>query len=369
MKINKKSLNEDSTLEQAIEDGLGADIDGIYSASQMPKILNRYLKVTEKRIARAEDPRSLSYPGVMFISDPGAGKTSIIEQWAKENDINLVLVSMGAVDAGDFGGAGTVDEIDNPFQPGTKEPTFHKVRSSQLDNLQEPRSVLWLDEFNRGNPNVRQQVLQLVASHRIVNPGGRGKGASVTFFPNFLFTIAAINPGDSDDQVTPITPAESNRFDIYYIKSDVIEYKNYQLDRYRKEIEREKDPEEKERLQKVLNIADYLLSSPDFEFEGDAEAQLNPNAQSLSARSLERALDYSDGTTKDFLNILRGSSGPTAYQKAKEILANYKEVDDKANQALDKYQDGEEVEVKGLQQKASASSRLADFASKHKLTK
>ena len=63
------------------------------------------------------------------------------------------------------------------------------------------------------------------------------------------------------------------------------------------------------------------------------------NAKSLSRRSLKQLLIASDGTKEDFLRKWNRVCNSLDYPMAEKILNDYKDIEDKANDAL-KYKDG-----------------------------
>ena len=88
-------------------------------------------------------------------------------------------------------------------------------------------------------------------------------------------------------------------------------------------------------------LATKLLSDPSFTFDNQSDMQrgkeqLGSNYLVLNYRSLFNLLEYSDGTKKDFLELWSDYVNPLKKKMAETILASYKDVDDKANQALQK---------------------------------
>lgn len=92
--------------------------------------------------------------------------------------------------------------------------------SSNLDSLDKPNSILFLDEYTRQKDDqIRGSVLTLINEHYIA-----GKDHGKRYFPNFLFTIAVENPKSAGDSgVAHTNQAERTRFDttLDHIDSDV----------------------------------------------------------------------------------------------------------------------------------------------------
>ena len=121
---------------------------------------------------------------VLIVGLPGSGKTASIMDWARSNAVNIVSVNAKNND---------LDAYINGYT--TKDPDQkRKVIQAYSDNLaglEKPRSVLFLDEFNRQiKPQIRASLLTLINEHKIVGDGPDG----LHEFKNLLFTIAAISP-------------------------------------------------------------------------------------------------------------------------------------------------------------------------------
>jgi len=186
MKIKK--LTEE-TLQQAVEqevDTMGknkTDVVDAEDASQgeIEKILDNAL-LQSKRAHRHGTSKWLN---VLFIGLAGAGKTARIRAWAEKNGVNLLVKRAVDMDETDLGGA---------VAPDMQNLRARRLGSAELDALDEvPNSVLFLDELNRARDSVRGSLLTLIQDHTVTDPtqpNGERK------LKNFLFTIAAANPGD-----------------------------------------------------------------------------------------------------------------------------------------------------------------------------
>ena len=185
-----------------------------------------------------------------------------------------------------------------------------KVGTGILDQLDRPKSVLFLDELNRARPDVQAALLQLICEHIVQDfeeDGGMRK------FPNFLFTIAAINPSNSvyKKNVYELDPATRGRFGSHDmpIEKDVLRrYYLSALDREEKTFEKLGNERGMNRAKGNKAIIDVLLSSEDFKFD-DAESEEETararddswNGLYTSPRNLSLLLGDSDGTKDDFI--------------------------------------------------------------------
>lgn len=127
-----------------------------------------------------------------------------------------------------------------------------------------------------------------------------------------------------------------------YVKSDVLNFLKYIEHEFQKDIEAAKDPEEKKIYEGQLGIATKLLKDPRFSFDDktdidnshDAEEEGKGNGLVLNYRSFTNCLYNSDGTKADFLDLWNDYCNSMKKQTVAEILKDYKDVEDKANDAL-----------------------------------
>jgi len=293
---------------------------------QIEAALDRALKVAKRGSARGKHG---DYPNILFIGEAGTGKSAVIRQWAKDNDINLFEVRAAGMDATDLGGA---------IAPDKETGSVKRFSSTEFDKLDRPNSVLFLDEYNRAPREVRTNLLELVNSHVI--PDARSESGQ-RFLPNFLFTIAAINPPTADYDTDVMDAAETSRFRSVNVTFDPLYNLRYLQKYYDKLIAETEDKEEKIEAMRKKALATKLLSDPSFTFDNQSDMQrgkeqLGSNYLVLNYRSLFNLLEYSDGTKKDFLELWSDYVNPLKKKMAETILASYKDVDDKANQALQK---------------------------------
>lgn len=367
MKINNEVLTEAEhiTIEQSIEQersGMASADEIIDTPDQIYSELDRALKIALRVKKRSGGKGNGTYPNILFIGEGGTGKTYRIEKWAAARNINLVLLKAGELDLGDMGGGMQAGEKDYGGDIG-KRRVFFKLPSAQLDQLMEPNSVLFLDEYNRATGDVRQQLLTLVQSHTITDSQNKGGKREL---PNFLFTVAAINPDDTSNYTEELEQPEWTRFKSVYVQVDVGSYKNYLLnDILKDDLANADDEEERKEVEGQIRIATTLLNSPDFEFDGSEERKKNPNSPTCAPRSFENAIINCDGTKDDFLNNFRAWCGPSQYDTVRTIISNYQDADDEANQVLDKYEDG--IEVNATKKRKSSFDTAADWAKRNGL--
>lgn len=245
---------------------------------------------------------------VLIVGLPGSGKTASVEDWAKANNINLVAVNAKNNDLDAYINGYTTKNPDNPRK-------VTQAFSDNLAKLDEPRSVLFLDEYNRQvKPHIRASLYTLINEHKIV---GEGKN-NQHYFENMLFTIAAINPAVATDRgAAPLNDAEKSRF-LYKLKNmdsdaaTTIEFLNKYTSKKIKELvpEDEYYREDLESYLRVLDLGVYIVSHPKFMYDtkDDLDDLADLDATMLNQRTLVEGLVSADGDAEVFKYWVETSS-------------------------------------------------------------
>jgi len=138
---------------------------------------------------------------VLFIGHAGVGKTSMIVETFKRNNLNYRYFSASTMDPWvDFIGVPKeMSDANGPYLDLVKPKEFRD------DEIQ----AIFFDEFNRSHKKVRNAVMELIQFKSI---NGRK-------FPNLKIIWAAINPDDADNEdttydVEPLDDAQRDRFHI-----------------------------------------------------------------------------------------------------------------------------------------------------------
>ena len=158
---------------------------------------------------------------------------------------------------------------------------------------------------------------------------------------NLLFTVAAINPVSSAyGGVKQSDMAELTRFKHFMVKPSRTEHLKYLNREYDKEMEDAKDAGDEEWMQEVAGrkaLANALLSDRRFEYtplSKEEQYSDDSNFRATSYRSLKQALDDSDGTKDSLLKVWNDFCDYTQKKTIEDILKNFVDVNDKANDAL-----------------------------------
>ena len=330
MKIKK--LNEE-TLEQAVANDVKqyakaidaeevVDWEGPYG--NVEEALDRALR----NARRASKHGRISGDNVLLVGRAGTGKTERIKNWAKQRGIQLHFTDVQSLDPTDL--AGIIARNDENPKYATR------LGNTEFHELDEPNSVLFLDEINRASQAVLGALLTLVQNHLIVDPTAPGGKRPLK---GMLFTIAAMNPRNPAYNVNDIDMAMRTRFGKINVEADNSFQKEFYerfLGKELKEAQEADDPEEVRIIMGQLKLARTLMESPLFRFDNDEEEAdaTYEGESSLNPRTLTEALLACDGTKEDFLKIYLQKCNPAKYDLVEDILSEYIDVDDKANDAL-----------------------------------
>lgn len=292
-----KSTGYEVQAEEAIiisaEEAIGTD-------NEITRLLDYALKQAKKAARQGSKANN----NVLISGLPGSGKTASIYEWARqhcnENGVHLVYLNAKNRDLDAYINGYTVRDFD-------KEHSVSQAFSSNLDKLDRPNSVLFLDELNRQtNVSTRGALLTLIQDHRVVGNDQEG----FRYFPNMLFTIACINPSIPTDRgASELIDAEKSRFIYQIMNADsdpeaTVDFIEKEYDKKIKKLD-SNSPYYLEDLEEFLRIQDlgkFIVLHPDFEFntESDLEDLARFKRTMLNTRLLTEALKASDGD-KDLL--------------------------------------------------------------------
>lgn len=237
---------------------------------------------------------------------PGSGKTGITKQWAKDRGVNLFYLNAKNDDLGAILNGFPIDTVEKD-ENGNDVHRVTRSFSKSLDALDKPKSVLFLDEFNRAAPKLRAVLLSLINEHVVDGDGPDG----FRHFDNLLFTVACINPSvPTDPGAMDLNDAEMSRFvdtmDWDSKADDALRYINFHVNDL---IGRLDKADENyaffyTRYNKILNLANALIGNPNFEFDSrdDLLDLFNDKAKMLNQRAITDALMAHGYSKAKFLN-------------------------------------------------------------------
>lgn len=322
----KEELTEDVADSQTLADAAKAaqDIDKtkvVTSKGQIERALDWALDYNEEQNELGER----NFQNLLLIGQAGTGKTSIIRKWARDNGVNLYEVRAAGMDDTDLGGA---------ISPSKDYSTVVRLASTEFDALNRPKSVLFLDEYNRAPKSVRTNLLELINSHVVPDPR---QPSGQRYLENFLFTVAAINPANANYDTDTLDMAEKTRFRNIDVIPEPKHLLNFLTGKFQEQADKASTSERKKRALGRIELAKALLSNKEFDFDDEKDIQKTMdegNGLALNYRTLTNLLIGSDGTKDDFLDKWNEYTNNLKKPMAERILAKYVDIDDKANAAL-----------------------------------
>ena len=320
--ISQEEANRINAAAVQLDD---AEIVDEITDGDIERALDKALKTSLRQQKIAEKGGDPEYQALLLVGEAGTGKTSRVKDWAKKRGINCIVKLTSTMDDTDMGGAVTADK---------NHEVAVRLASTEFDGLEAPKSILFLDEYNRGATGVRQTLLNVINDHWI--PDVRENGGR-RYFPNLLFCICAMNPDDGYNTGDALDRAERSRLRRIDVKADPRAARGFFKRKYEFELGNADDQSEVRESEGRLKIAQTLLTHPSFSFddsESSMESEEVGNGQILNSRSLAKLLDASDGTKEDFLDLWDSYCNSLKKPMVERILANYTDVQDKANDAL-----------------------------------
>ena len=158
----------------------------------------------------------------LVVGESGIGKTALAKQLAKENNYSLVVIDGNLLKEGEIGGLPTVESykaIDSNGIEIEKKTTIYavhnKLREIDIEIENGKEVLLFIDEINRCEHTVQQEIMNLILNREI---NGYKLDDKVKI-------LAAMNPSskygsDFDYQVVDMDAAQENRFVWLNMESD-----------------------------------------------------------------------------------------------------------------------------------------------------
>lgn len=338
---------------------------GTSNPGKLKKILQRSLDAALRKQRRGD--RS-NFPNILIYGQAGVGKTAIVHEFCREHNIAAIPIDASTLNPEEL--AGLPYAIDNKF---TGEKEYASLRSPKWKALNRP-CIIICDEVNRANARVVGSLYKLINEHTLpitVNDltdddsdleddtfDYSKTDEQEVFYPNILFTVSVINPPSAafKQTVTPLDAAFIGRNSAVYGQTA----DNNELDKYFKGYVNKLNADEfikpKQLQRKAEDFYKSVLEDPNISnydklvYEGQADLMhamlsngLQFNTQReiddiylahkntgvtynyLSPRTLTLFLTRSNGTKKDFLDVINNESGLNDTDKAKirNSLATY----------------------------------------------
>ena len=182
------------------------------------------LKSVELVLATGEVP--------LIVGETGIGKTALAEKIAAENNWSLIVIDGNLLKEGEIGGLPTIEPYirvnhkgDKVEKKSTVYAVHNKLREIDEEISKEHTVLLFIDEINRCEHTVQQELMNLILNREI-------NGYTL---PEGVKIIAAMNPSSKygsefDYQVVDMDVAQENRFVWLYMEPDYIQWLDWAIE-------------------------------------------------------------------------------------------------------------------------------------------
>jgi len=238
----------------------------------------------KKLIASLDELKSPNKPTIMLVGIPGIGKTSIIEQIAKEHGKKAYNIRTAL--------------IEGPDLTGIYDPKIGDYVAPILPKKDEP-AIINIDEPNRG------MIPSIQAAFRIIE--GRGT-QGFKYNPEIHTIVSCVNPESEADVIEMLGEAFISRVHIIHVEASIEEWVDYAINNKINE-----------------KIIQFLLTYEKFFCQKNTIENVREFIQVPNPRNWERAsimlnLFKNAGIDVNVASIIEGSVGPQAAIAFEEFL-------------------------------------------------
>lgn len=232
----------------------------------------------------------------LIIGESGIGKTALAKELARTNKWHLIVIDGNLLKEGEIGGLPTVESyevIDEKGQAVQKKATIyavhHKLREIDEAAKAGEEVLLFIDEINRCEHTVQQELMNLILNREI-------NGYKLSDKVNIL---AAMNPsskygGDFDYQVVDMDAAQENRFVWLEMESDYMQWLKWAVSA---EIE-----------EKVI---EFISTFPEYlSKRNEDDVRATPRSYERVSKSYKLYKEQGESIPRAvFLNVIKGNVG------------------------------------------------------------
>ena len=231
----------------------------------------------------------------LVVGESGIGKTALAKQLAKENNYSLVVIDGNLLKEGEIGGLPTVESykaIDSNGIEIEKKTTIYavhnKLREIDIEIENGKEVLLFIDEINRCEHTVQQELMNLILNREI---NGYKLDDKVKI-------LAAMNPSskygsDFDYQVVDMDAAQENRFVWLNMESDYNQWIKWAIGAG---IE-----------QKVI---EFISTFPEYLNKvNDEDVRATPRSYERVSKTYKIYKEQGDIPRNIFLNVIKGNIG------------------------------------------------------------
>ncbi|WP_244834617.1 AAA family ATPase [Clostridium sp. BJN0001] len=240
----------------------------------------------------------------LIIGHSGIGKTSLVKKLADDNNYMLVTIDANLLKEGEIGGLPMIENGVTVYAVHSKlRKTSELLKSSDKD------LILFIDELNRCDHAVAQELMNLILNREI----------NGYVLSDRVKVIAAMNPSNRNDgfydtsyEVSDLDPAQEDRFVFIRLDSDVHEWIKWAMSGSGN-ID--------------LDIIEFISNFPDYLNKPTIEETIKPTPRSWERVSKSYKV-YKNSEKKysfdTFLNTVKGNVGVSIANDLATFLMNLK---------------------------------------------
>src|SRR5665648_891995 len=232
----------------------------------------------------------------LIVGESGIGKTALAKKIAQENHWSLIVINGNLLKEGEIGGLPTLESYarvnakeDLVEKKATVYAVHHKLREIDEEISQGKTVLLFIDEINRCEHTVQQELMNLILNREI-------NGYKL---PEGVKLLAAMNPSSKygsefDYQVVDMDAAQENRFVWLYMEPDYNQWIDWAV---QARIE-----------QKVI---EFISTFPEYLHKiNEDDLRATPRSYERISSSYKMYKEKKDSIPRSvFLNVIKGNVG------------------------------------------------------------
>ncbi len=238
----------------------------------------------------------------LIVGDSGIGKTALSKVIAKENNWSLIVIDGNLLKEGEIGGLPMIDtyigkdENENQIERKTTiYAVHHKLREIDEALLKGNSVLLFIDEINRCEHTVQQELMNLILNREI-------NGYQLS---DRVKILAAMNPSskygaDNDYQIVDMDAAQENRFVWLYMEADYIQWLGWAID-----------------VGLESKVIEFISTFPEYLNKINADTiNATPRSYERISKAYKVYEDKKDSIPRTvFLNVIQGNVGKMIAQE------------------------------------------------------
>ncbi|WP_346935803.1 AAA family ATPase [Clostridium sp.] len=269
----------------------------------------------------------------LIVGESGIGKTALAKALARKHEWSLVVIDGNLLKEGEIGGLPTVEEYSIKDSDGrliNKKTTIYAIHTKlrEIDNLilENKEVLLFIDEINRCEHSVQQELMNLILNREINGYKLHDK----------VKILAAMNPSskygsDFDYQVVDMDAAQENRFVWLNMESDARGWIKWATEN---EVDRK--------------IIEFISTFPEHLHSiNEDDIRATPRSFERVSKSYKLYKENKDNIPRRvFLNVLRGNLGRVIAEQLMDFIESDNTALISPEEVFEKANLSEEIKIK-----------------------